>query len=200
MSLVLFLQNWCHWLSFEQHWCCWCFLTLVDLVVFLHQWCHRLLFASLALLVLFIQHWCSWSLLLRNCCCWLFFAALLFWSASSGPALTLPLCGNPTTSKAAALSKSHAIEVFSFPELQQPTTQQTPTTQLLCSNLTPSKVLSKVSLILLLWPTLLEPSWVSTWTWTCKNLPKNRHIFYQLVSTTFHLRGESKLAQSMVDT
>ena len=79
-------------------------------------------------------------------------------SASSGHALTLPLCGNPTTSKAAALSKSHAIEVFSFPELQQPTTQQTPTTQLLCSNLTPSKVLSKVSLILLLWPTLLEPS------------------------------------------
>ena len=153
MSLVLFLQNLCHWLSFLQ---------------------------------------CSWSLLLRNCCCWLFFAALLFWSASSGPALTLPLCGNPTNSKAAALSESHAIEVFSFPELQRPTTQQTPTTQLLCPNLTPSKVLSKVSLSSLLQPSLLEPSWVSTWTWTCKNLPKNRHMFFQLVSTTFHLLDQFK--------
>ena len=33
-----------------------------------------------------------------------------------------------------------------------------------------------------------------------QKLPKNGHMFYQLMSTTFHLRGVSKLAQSMVDT
>ena len=146
VSHCFFLQHWCLRSLFHSNSVVGCF-SLMSLVLFLQNLCHWLSFLQ-----------CSWPLLLRKCCCWLFFATLLFWSASSGHALTLPLCGNPTNSKAAALSESHAIEVFSFPELQRPTTQQTPTTQLLCPNLTPSKVLSKVSLSSLLWPTLIEPS------------------------------------------